>query len=244
MYTWFRKKLISITNTSHRDKSNTIYSAAEFVVFNQIEGDYLEFGVYSGNSFSQSFHYLENNSRDLKDISTSLDHGNYRYLQSKIRYFAFDSFEGFPEIQGNDLTSNAPEHWREGDTSTTKEEFLDVIHQNGVDIDRVTLVKGWYDETLTDETKKSLGIEKAAMVHIDCDFFESTVPCLDFLTDIIHDGSVIIFDDWFRFKNDQKLGVQGATNQWLKKNPQIKLTELARHTAQSMAFIVNIEIIS
>ena len=41
LYTWFRKKLISITNTSHRDKSNTIYSAAEFVVFNQIEGDYL-----------------------------------------------------------------------------------------------------------------------------------------------------------------------------------------------------------
>ena len=32
LYTWLRKKLLAATDIGHRDKSNTIYSAAEFVV--------------------------------------------------------------------------------------------------------------------------------------------------------------------------------------------------------------------
>ena len=44
-----------ITRIIQRKDIYTISSAAEFVVFNQIEGDYLEFGVQEGNSFTQAY---------------------------------------------------------------------------------------------------------------------------------------------------------------------------------------------
>ena len=65
-----------------------------------MEGDYLEFGVYSGNSFTQSFLTLEKNRRDLGYIAMQLEHEPYEYPKRDMRYFAFDSFEGFRRLKG------------------------------------------------------------------------------------------------------------------------------------------------
>jgi O-methyltransferase len=106
-------------------------------------------------------------------------------------------------------------------------------------VTRVHALKGWDNQTLTVEARRNLSLSTTTLVHIDCDFYESATPCLEFIGEIIRDGTVLVFDDWFRFHNDPDLGVQGATNHWLKRNPQLRLTELARHGAQSVAFIVN-----
>jgi hypothetical protein len=43
---------------------------------------------------------------------------------------------------------------------------------------------------------------------------------LNFLTDILTTGSVVMFDDWFCFRGDPTRGVQRAWREWRDRNPQ------------------------
>lgn len=212
----------------------TISSAAQFVVFNQVEGDYLEFGIKKGKSFTQAY----------------LDMIRFRYylpkwvpyLKKDIRFFAFDSFQGLPKPSGLDATAKTPQHWVEGGGSLggSERSFIDALKKENVDLSQVIVVKGLFQDTLTDELKAKHHLRKTCLVHIDCDYYESTVPVLNFITDLLAEGTVIVFDDWFRYKNNPNFGEQRACKEWLKRNPQIRLTELAKHRSHSIAFIVNL----
>jgi hypothetical protein len=104
--------------------------------------------------------------------------------------------------------------------------------KKGIESGRIKLVKGWFNETLTPKTKQDLGIKAAAIVYVDCDFYESAVPCLEFITDLLVDGSVIIFDDWWIFKGRPDKGEQRAFREWQEKHG-IKCQEFFGGTAKS-----------
>ena len=76
---------------------------------------------------------------------------------------------------------------------------------------------------------------------IDCDLYESTVPVLDFLTDLVGQGTVLIFHDWFRFKGRPDCGEQRACREWLARNPQLELIEYWREGPQAVSFLVNLK---
>ena len=104
----------------------------------------------------------------------------------------------------------------------------------------VVTVKGYYDQSLTRETKEKHSLRHAAMVMIDCDLYESTAPVLDFLTDIVNQGTILIFHDWFRFKGSPNCGEQRACREWLKRNPHLELLEYWREGPQAVSFLVNL----
>lgn len=108
-----------------------------------------------------------------------------------------------------------------------------------MDLHDVVTVPGFYDKTLNDETKQRIRIERAAAIMIDCDLYESTVPVLDFITDLVGQGTIIIFDDWYRYEGRPDKGEQRACNEWLEKNPQIELLKYWQQGPQSVAFMVN-----
>jgi len=174
----------------------------------KLEGDYLEFGVWKGQSFISAFHFAQ--SRNLK----------------LMKFYAFDSFEGLPKIKGIDGDGLCP--YSKGMYACDVNKFKKIISSKGVDLNKVTIIPGWYDEVLNEETKKKLPIRKASIIWIDCDLYESTVPVLNFITDYIQDGTILIFDDWFSFRGDPNRGEQRAFREWLKKNPSIKATEFRR----------------
>jgi hypothetical protein len=60
-------------------------------------------------------------------IGGAAQHESYEYLKTPVRYFAFDSFEGFPKPQGVDVTDKAPQHWQEGDVAMTQRDFLEAV---------------------------------------------------------------------------------------------------------------------
>ncbi|MCG2718374.1 MAG: methyltransferase, partial [Nanoarchaeota archaeon] len=72
-----------------------------------------------------------------------------------------------------------------------------------------------------------------------CDLYESTVLVLDFITEYIQDGTIIIFDDWFSFRGNPNRGEQKAFKEWLKKNPSIKTTEFYRFGWHGNSFITH-----
>ena len=188
-----------------------LHNAAAFVAWNEIAGDYLEFGVYRGDSFATAYRAIQN---ERGRRASFLDHspGRAQGPQNPIRLFAFDSFSGLPE-------GPAARHadYAAGAYACAQEEFKRNVIKLGVNLKDVVIVPGFYDQTLNNQTKEQHGLRRAAIVMIDCDLYESTVPALEFVTDLVDQGTILIFHDWFRFRGSPKYGEQRACQEWLER---------------------------
>jgi O-methyltransferase len=161
----------------------------------QLRGDYLEFGVFRGSSFT------------LAARSAA------KYGLDAMRFFAFDSFQGLPAAEGKVFAH--------GEFACSEENFTRVITKAGVPIERVVKVKGFYNESLTNGIKAKYGLDRAAVVHVDCDLYSSTKDVLAFIEGIVQVGTIIIFDDWSVFRNEDRpddFGEPKAFNEWPLRN--------------------------
>ncbi len=194
-------------------------TAMEYVAFSQLEGDYLEFGVYEGGTFVTAFHFAQRNKLDA------------------MKFYAFDSFAGLPEIRGMD--AEGVRQFQQGEYACDVDRFKRVVSRKGVDLGKVEVVPGWYDEVLNEETKRELPLKAASIVCIDCNLYESTVPVLNFVTDYLQDGTILIFDDWFCFRGHPDRGQRKAFTEWLDKTPSITATEFHRFGWNGNSFIIH-----
>ncbi len=220
---------------SYTGTHGCLYTAASFTTWNQVEGDYLEFGVYEGDSFMTAYHAIHRQ----RAKHAALGHTAEEYVRwraERPRFFAFDSFEGLPPGEGVRHVD-----YDTGAFSCSEEQFRKNITKGGVPAGDVVVVKGFYDKTLTAEAKAKAGLRRAAIVMIDCDLYESTVPVLDFLTDLVGQGSILIFHDWFRFKGSPDCGEQRACREWLARNPHLELIEYWREGPQAVSYLVNLK---
>lgn len=209
------------------------YDVANFVVYNQVAGDYLEFGVYQGDSLAKMYQSLLFQWKAYKKHAAQFHHKyNSSYWQD-MRFIAFDSFAGLPATQSNDT----PVHFSTaGIYSMPVERFWTNIKDKGVQASKVITVPGWFDDTLTTAVAKKHEICKASIIFVDCDLYESAVPIFRFITDLIQDGTVIIIDDLFRYKGHPQKGIRRAFSEWLEKSPHIAVSELTRCWANRVAF--------
>ena len=211
-----------------------LHNAAAFVAWNQIEGDYLEFGVYQGDSFAAAYRAIhKERERRSSFLNGSASHQGVP--QTRLRCFAFDSFSGLPEGPGPRHADYAP-----GSYACPQDRFTRNIIKLGVDLKDVVIVPGFYDKTLNDQTKEQHQLRRAAIVMVDCDLYESTVPVLEFVTDLVDQGTILIFHDWFRFSGSPNCGEQRACREWLGRNPHLELVEFWREGPQSVSFLVNL----
>lgn len=94
--------------------------------------------------------------------------------------YGFDSFEGLPES------------WYTGyEAGTFSRPNLPEVPSN------VTLVKGWFNETLPDFLERHT--ESVSFINIDCDLYSSTSFVLTALSSRIAPGCVIQFDELFNY---------------------------------------------
>jgi hypothetical protein len=99
---------------------------------------------------------------------------------SKKEIFALDSFEGLQE---------------RFETLQEKFETLNVGHfaEPVPDIPGVNFVKGYFENTCTDQLAAQVG--RVAFAHLDTDLYSSTLAALRWLTPLLVDGSLILFDE-------------------------------------------------
>ncbi len=98
----------------------------------------------------------------------------------KNTVYGFDSFEGLPE------------RWRDSlDAGHFKVKTLPDVRSN------VTLVKGWFDQTLPEFLIKHSG--DVSFLHVDCDLYSSTKTIFSCLAPRIKPGTVIVFDEYFNY---------------------------------------------
>ena len=167
-----------------------------------------EFGVYKGRTFAAAC-FL----------------GRERRLT--MRFWAFDSFAGLPDSEGE---------FRKGQFECGREEFLRTVRRCVGHIADVHVVPGWFSDTLSPENHSISALKAVAIAWIDCDLYESTKPVLEFLTERLSNGSVICFDDWFNIQARPDCGEQRACQEWLTRNPQLRLTPYSRFGWHGQSF--------
>jgi len=224
-----------------------IFLAAEFVFAENIEGDYLEFGVFKGHSFIEAYHACEDarkkwsnkkfNEKAFQNKQTLKKNFQEISIKKNIRYFAFDSFEGLPEIDANDTKHS---RFHKGRFASSKDFFLTNCKNNGLICKKIICIEGFYEKSLTDTVRDQNQLSAASIVMIDCDLYSSTKSVLNFITPILQNGTILIFDDWFTYRGSPKEGQQKATKEWLSLNQNIYLTEHARFGVSQKSFIVNL----
>jgi hypothetical protein len=195
-----------------------IHKSARFIACEMIEGDYLEFGVYQGASFISAYHALKTQYEDrinLKIGGTSEKQQQQlrQELWDKMRFFAFDSFQGLPQLA---LDDQGTEDFEGGQYAYPVDQFKETIKEAGVPLDKTVIVKGWFKDTCVVETAEKFTIQKAAIVWLDADLYSSTKSALEFITPMLQDGTILIFDDWYSFKGNPCRGVQKAFYEWIE----------------------------
>ena len=229
-----RNRLSRLFGWQIAEANNCIRAGTRFVCWNHIPGDYLEFGCHSGRTFCNAYQTFHETRALVADSiePEALEH----HYREKPRFFAFDSFEGLPESQAMDDHAYRPAHWARSKYAFSVDDFKKVLAKERIDRSDVHIVAGWYDRTLTEETKRGHDLTHAAMVYVDCDYYESTVPVLNFVTDLVQDGTVIVFDDYNFYRGSPDLGQRRAFSEWLGRNLHIKAIELARHDFNVVGF--------
>jgi len=189
------------------------FTAFGYVANNKIKGDYVEFGVFDGRGIVEAYYCAE------------------KFGLHGMRLWAFDSFSGLPEIKGEDDGGT----FVEGEFSSSRTNFENNIRKYGVAKSRVEIVEGYFDKSLAQEQGNYP--DHIAIAWVDCDLYESTVPVLQFLTDRLVDGAILIFDDWFCFNGAPDKGEQRACAEWLARNPEIRLIEYRNYHWSGKSFI-------
>jgi hypothetical protein len=155
---------------------------------------------------------------DIVECGVSLGHGALLftlfsdYVGRPRIYFGFDSFEGFPDpvekdeitpIKGKGFWANPPDA------------VLRVLHDGRLGDkliqERIRLVKGWFDQTLP----RFEG--RIALLHLDCDLYESYKLSLETLYDKVQPGGVIMFDE---YDDTRWLGAAKAIDAFFSDKPE------------------------
>ncbi|MDD5570120.1 MAG: macrocin O-methyltransferase [Bacteroidales bacterium] len=235
------KQCLSNIAISIRDvhiENSIIFKASKLIASDKIEGDYLEFGVFRGDSFIHAYNCVRKAFKQATERNiwnTEEDCRERGRIYNKMRFFAFDSFQGLPDIKNIDSTSK---DFVKGKFSCSEGEFNENVRKNGLPEDKVISLAGWFEETVNKKTFEKHNITKVSIINIDCDLYESAKTVLDNITPLLIDGTVIIFDDWYNFKGNPNLGEQRACREWLEANPDIKLSQYQKEGPWKNSFIV------
>jgi len=213
--TRFKRKLVEFLNinrgvSNRNDKASVFHWVWGYITTNQIRGDYIEFGTYKGDTFIESWKqwcyfekWIQNqlNSKEKWRRDTYKDFSEY-----KPKFIGVDSFKGIPENDESDF------YFAQGDFSASKESVSQRCLDEGLTINQFQLTEGFYSELSEDLFKN-----KASIIHIDADIYQSAIEALRLSKSLIQQGTVILFDDYNCFSASNDNGERRAVIEFSKE---------------------------
>lgn len=186
LYHFLFNRIFLRRNVQERMSRHLFFSHAFFALsFNGIDGDYVEFGCYSGTTFS-------------------LAYSEARRWGHSATLWAFDSFKGLPD---DDIDRHPG--WTKGSMATSVSEFHSICAAHNIPRRAYKVVKGVFEETLP-RMSPGEGPTNIALAYIDCDLYSSSTIVLDFLQPRIKHGMIVAFDDYFIWSATQRSGERQA----------------------------------
>jgi len=126
----------------------------------------------------------------------------------------------------------------EGQYACSKEEVEKNLAANGVDLNKVTLIKGFYEDSLTEDLHHRHPFRPASIVLLDCDYYSSTIEAMSWMLPYLRPGTVLLFDDWFSYGENKELGQQKAFAEFFEEHQDLKPVELWDFEHNGKAFIL------
>jgi len=163
-----------------------------------IDGDYLEFGIFTGSSFCHSMRCCKAMSKLNPNIL-------------KTKFFGFDSFSGFGKINEEDKHP----FYTDENFDTNYDKVHKRVEKIGGNF-QFKLIQGFFSETLLNKPS-FYGIINARIIFIDSDTYSSSKEALNFCAELIHNGTFLILDDYFSYKGSLDKGVAKAFKEFLKE---------------------------
>jgi O-methyltransferase len=182
--------------------------------FNDISGDYAEFGSCGGTTFFLAY-------REAKR------HGH------QGRFWAFDSFQGLPQRTESD---DHP-RWIEGKMLMSLDDFHAFCAKRGIPRAEYDVVPGFYEETLTAMAPSDPPAE-ISLAYVDCDLFTSTKVALDFLEPRLKNGMIVAFDDYFCFSPRGSSGERRAQVELSERNERWEWVPYMQFGWSGMSFVI------
>ncbi|WP_002149803.1 TylF/MycF family methyltransferase [Bacillus cereus] len=157
-----------------RERMNQLHEALETVVRENIEGDFIETGVWRGGSCIFMNGFLQANNITDRNV------------------WVADSFEGLPTPNIEQYPRDFGDYLHSFDyLRVSLEQVQENFRKYDLLNDQVKFLKGWFKDTLP-----SAPIEKIAIARLDGDMYESTMDGLVNLYDKVSKGGYIIIDDY------------------------------------------------
>lgn len=207
-------------------RAETFVAAVEFVNYERVEGDILEFGVFTGVSLAL---LAQGQAFDPKGMTR--------------RIVGFDSFDGLPPsaeqharwIEGDCATNHGSHPLAETGARVTPQITRELFEACGLAAPE--LHAGLFDQTVPAVVPSVY--RAAAIVHVDCDLYESTCTALEAIEPALRDGTVLLFDDWFHYRANPHKGEARAFHEFLALHPHWEAVHYRSYATFCNAFILS-----
>lgn len=210
-------------------------NAIQFINWERIEGDILEFGVSVGKSLG----LLAQLQRENLEL--------WRYTDPACvarRVAGFDTFSGLPP------DDQFHPRWEAGSFATnylyghpslaygepiTPESIVQLFTTCGLSPPELEV--GLFSETLPKTVPAKYA--RAALVHIDSDLYPSAREVLFGIEPILQDGTLLCFDDWFMYRGAPDKGEQRAFSEFLAAHPRWQAIPYQPYSVFCNSFILH-----
>lgn len=152
---------------------HNVYHVLKDVIENNIEGDFVETGVWKGGSCV---------------LANAIIH-EYKQEQER-RVHLFDSFSGLPMPYMKEDEGDI--HHTHECLAISIETVKGVCSSYGLLTPNLVFRRGWFKDTMQNVSD----IDKISVLRLDGDMYSSTIEVLDALYDKVPVGGYIIIDDW------------------------------------------------
>jgi predicted O-methyltransferase YrrM len=194
-----------LTYCGRTGKLETLHQLAARVEANSVPGIFVEAGVAMGGSaciIAKTKHpKRELHLFDVFDMLPPPTERDGQRSMEVYQYFRSGNVQGLTDI-------NYVTHARD---------MLSFVRQNmhrlGVDPDALNIhfVKGLYQDTLHID-------RPVAFAHIDCDWYDSVMLCINRIADHLSVGGIMLFDDYHSFE-----GCRRAVDAWLAADARFQM---------------------
>ena len=175
----------------------TLALAVEYAYCGEVQGDLAEFGTMSGETAAT-----------LAEAMTEVE-ALYRWPARRLHLF--DSFQGLPEPTSSvdkDCVHVRSGTWSAGACMVLTKERLEFKISRTLPRERFEIHPGWFKDTVKEISLS----QRFALLHLDCDLYESTLDALGplFARGQVSEGAVLLFDDWNTNRASPQFGQRRA----------------------------------
>lgn len=183
------------------EKLYSLYCSVNYVLDNNIQGDFVECGVWRGGSAMLMALILQSRNKNNRKI------------------FLYDTFNGMTAPTEHDIhvySGKTASHISQQDYNSEHSKWcnasINIVKENmdktGYQSDKIIYVEGRVEDTIPENLPQEI-----SLLRLDTDFYESTLHELNYLFPLLSKNGVLLSDDYGFWEGQKK-----ATDRYFKEH--------------------------